>query len=511
MALAAVIACCSVAAEGESRGPADERLNIVLILADDLDVGLLDRALELDLVPNFRRLFHEKAVRFSNAFVTNSLCCPSRATLLSGQYPHNHGALTNLPPEGGVGSFDDSSTLATWIRDAGYRTGYVGKYLNGYGLVDVDGDGRLGQGDTRYVPPGWDDWQALLDISTYRVYNYFINDNGERVHYGTREEDYQTDVLARRAVEFISDSDAIEDDAPFFLSVTPLAPHLELLLTTSHADFDDLWEWNIRPAPRHEGSVDVLPPNPPSFNEADLGDKPPWLQRYPPLDARDYFLLVRQYRNRLESLRAVDDLLLEIVDELDRDDELDRTVLIFTSDNGFLHGEHRLSQKRYPYEESIRVPLYLYAPGMAAARTIDALVLNNDLAPTIADLARAEIPPSVDGTSFLELLETKTPLPWRKRFLIEHFGLTDSLFEVPTYGAIRTGRDDRLLPELLYVAYQDEGESRELYDLVADPFELQSLARDPSALRRTQGGLLDRWLQKFRDCRNGSCRELEFR
>ncbi len=511
VALAAALVSCSIAAAGEGHGLAEERPNVVLIVADDLDVGMLDRALALDLMPNFQHLFHENGVRFSNAFVTNSLCCPSRATLLKGQYPHNHGTLTNFPPDGGVGVFDDSSTLATWLREAGYRTGYVGKYLNGYGLIDVDGDGRLGRGDAAYVPPGWDDWQALLDASTYRVYHYFINDNGERIHYGTREEDYQTDVLARRAVEFVADSDAIADDSPFFLLVTPLAPHLEVFLATSRNDFGDAWEWTIRPAPRHEGSVRVLPPHPPSFNEADLGDKPPWLQTRPALTARDYVLLVRQYRNRLESLRAVDDLILEIVEELERADELDRTLLIFTSDNGFLHGEHRLPQKRYPYQESIRVPLYVYSPEVPARRTIDSLVLNNDLAPTIADLAGAEIPRFVDGSSFLPLLETTTPVPWRKRFLIEHFGLTDSVFEVPTYAAIHTGRDDRLLPDLVYTAYEDDAESRELYDLAADPFELESLHRDSSALRRLQIGLLDRWLRRFRDCRGGSCRELEFR
>jgi len=134
-ALVTALVSCSFSTIGEAGGIAEERLNIVLIVADDLDAGMLDRAVELDLMPHFRRRFHERGVRFSNAFVTNSLCCPSRATLLSGQYPHNHGALTNSPPNGGVGVFDDSSTLATWLREVGYRTGYVGKYLNGYVLV----------------------------------------------------------------------------------------------------------------------------------------------------------------------------------------------------------------------------------------------------------------------------------------------------------------------------------------------------------------------------------------
>ncbi len=508
---AAALSFLSLYNAGEARVRAEGRPNIVLIMADDLEVGTLDRALELDLMPNFRRLFHERGVRFSNAFVTNSLCCPSRATLLSGQYPHNHGSLTNFPPEGGVGAFDDSSTLATWLQEVGYRTGYVGKYLNGYGVTEVDGKPGLSRGDLLYVPPGWDDWQALLDPSTYRVYRYFLNDNGVRIPYGTREEDYQTDILARRALDFIADSEAIEDDSPFFLAVMPLAPHVEVFATTSRDDFGDPWRWTIRPAPRHEGSVRVLPPHPPSFNEADLSDKPLWLQMRPRLTARDYAFLVRQYRNRLESLRAVDDLIAEIVAELDRTGELETTVLIFTADNGFLSGEHRLSQKRYAYEESIRVPLYLHGPDVPKRRTIDALVLNNDLAPAFAEIAGATPTRSVDGRSFAPLLESTSARLWRKRFLVEHFGLTGSVFEVPTYGAIRTGDDGRWLSDLLYVAYRDPGRTRELYDLAADPFELESLHRHPSALRRYQTRRLEEWLGELRHCRAGSCQELEFR
>jgi arylsulfatase A-like enzyme len=148
---------------------------------------------------------------------------------------------------------------------------------------------------------------------------------------------------------------------------------------------------------------------------------------------------------------------------------------------------------------------------MPVRPAIDALVLSNDLAPTIADLAGAQVSRSVDGSSLLPLLESALPVPWRKRFLIEHFGLTESPLEIPTYGAIRTGSDAGLLRDLVYTAYQDEGESRELYDITADPFELRSLHRDPSAPRRLQRQLLDRWLGQLRECREGSCRELEFR
>lgn len=484
--------------------PSTARPNIVVVMADDLDVGSLEKMVELGLMPHFAELFRAQGIRFTNAFVTNSLCCPSRATLLTGQYAHNHGVLSNLIPLGGVTRFEDHSTLATWLQDSGYRTGYVGKYLNGYGASDIDRDGDFDEADRTYVPPGWDDWQGLVDPSTYHVYNYVINDNGVLASHGANEDDYQTDVLARRASEFVAESDQMDDDRPFFLAVLPLVPHFEVFIWTRVDDYRFLWRWTIRPAPRHQGTVDELPPLSPSFNEADVGDKPAWLQAWPRFSITNYLFLVRQYRDRLESLRALDDLLGSLVEQLEQSGELERTVLVFTSDNGFLHGEHRLPQKQYAYEEAIRVPLGIRIPGATGGSTIDALVLNNDLAPTIVDLAGASPGLSMDGRSMVPLLLDPAPATWRKRFLVEHWGATNHILGVPSYAAVRTAPDN-----LLYVEYDDLAQNAEFYDLSVDPFQLQSLHDDPSEERRGQQDTLRWWLGMLRDCGEGSCQALE--
>jgi arylsulfatase A-like enzyme len=505
-------------------GAAAPRLNVVVIMADDLDVHALDTMVALGRMPAFKANFLDSGIRFTQSFVTNALCCPSRATFLTGQYSHNHGALSNTRPNGGVTRLRDESTLATWLDEAGYRTGYIGKYLNGYGLnwVNVP-DSPLPQHDPRYRPPGWDDWQGLVDPTTYRVYNYVISDNGTLVRYGRRRQDYQTDVLAERAASFIT-----RTPGPFFLAVNPLAPHIEVEGVQTYR-WRNSWQWAIRPAPRHEDSVTVglLPALKPSFNEPDLSDKPVWR---PQLDAEDLAGapgtprggLLAQYRSRLASLRAVDDLIQRVFRALRITGRLANTVVIFTSDNGYLYGEHRLSGKLAAYEESIRVPLYVHVPWSAQPRTVDRLVTNADLAPTIAELAGAVPALPVDGRSFAPLLHGETPADWRRRFLVEHWW-NDSVYDMPTFAAVRTGPEDGPTADTLYVEYYDQnyGQAvddvpdpvmfRELYDLQADPFQLDSLHRE--AARTAQMETLSHLLAGLRTCGSASgqtaCREVE--
>ncbi len=493
-------------------------LNIVVIMADDLDVHSLETALQLGLMPAFKEQVADKGVRFTESFVTNSVCCPSRATFLTGQYSHNTGVLSNSGPHGGVARFKDDSTLATWLHDAGYRTGHVGKYLNGYGIDYVTGAvSGVPQYDSTYVPPGWDDWQALVDTTTYRFYGYTINDNRQLV----TPEAYQTDELAARAVDFISESG---DGRPFFLAVMPLAPHVEIAEQGPLERWRDIWRWTTPPAPRHAGSVTLplLPALKPSFNEDDLTDKPLWR---PQLNTEDMLYLLRQYRNRLESLRAVDDLVKRVIDALSAAGQLERTVIIFTSDNGFLYGEHRLGEKLAAYEESIRVPLYVRVPGGSLPQAVELIVLNTDLAPTIAELAGVRPALPVDGRSFAPLLAGQAPSDWRQRFLVEHWW-TDSVFEMPSFSAVRTGGADAPSPSTLYVEYSDQNYDqmkddaphpvmfRELYDLDLDPFQLQSLHRN--AARVPQMALLGQWLRLLRTCGSSPekayrCQDLESR
>ncbi|MDH3463709.1 MAG: sulfatase [Acidimicrobiia bacterium] len=497
------------------------RPNIVVIMADDLSVGFTRELIKLGMMPNLVHYLRDEGISFTGAFVTNSLCCPSRATFLTGQYSHNTSVLTNVPPLGGITRFNDRQTIATWLKAAGYRTGYVGKYLNGYGTADHNHDGSFDALDLRYVPPGWDDWQVTIDtwLDTYRVYDYRLNDNGTLVLHGSAPADYQTDVLSARARDFIAEAESI-DDTPFFLALMPLAPHVEVWPEfTKTAPYQESWKWFIRPAPRHAGTVTIPVPLPPSFNEIDISDKPMWMhpgapRARPIMNWVDYLYLTRQYRSGLESLRAVDDMIGEIFDALSEHGELDNTVVIFTSDNGYLHGEHRMAAKFVAYEESIRVPLYVRVPGSVSPREIDALVLNNDLAPTIAELAGASPGLIADGRSLVPLLNSEATTGWRDKFLVEHWnsGTPD---DVPSYAALRARWPTPGGPlDLLYVEHASPDEDgitniAELYNMSQDPYQLQNLipllGRSGAALVQS----LATMLHELAVCAGAGCRDLE--
>jgi N-acetylglucosamine-6-sulfatase len=487
--------------------------NIVVIMVDDLDVAALNRLVGVGAMPYLQAEMIEPGVTFTNAFVTNPLCSPARATLLTGLYAHNHGVRTNLF-DSGKANFDDRSTLATWLQAAGYVVAHVGKYLNGYGKHDLTGDGWVTAADRQYVPPGWNEWHALLD--PYKMYDYRINHNRLLVKYGSAEDDYQTDVLARHAVQFIDDATRPErGGVPFYLQVMAVAPHVELPLLSA---LQSPWQWDIRPAPRHEGTLPLSLPRPPSFNEADVSDKPAWVQEHRrPMTLLDILGTIRRYRHRLESMRAVDDLIGDVVSALRRAAVLDNTVLIFTSDNGYLHGEHRMTEKLAAYEESIRVPLIVRVPWTSRA-SLSQVIVNNDLAPTIAELAGARPAFEVDGTSFVPLLRDGT-LSWRRRFLIEHWQalpvLADTrlsmLLDLPTYWGVRT-RDigPAGVREALYLNYEDAAQTPEFYDLTTDPYQLESLHADADPRRVTEQQALATWSDRLRSCRGAQCASLEF-
>jgi arylsulfatase A-like enzyme len=464
--------------------PAETRPNLVVIMADDLDPKTLQTMIDAGMMPNFVSTFVQGGVAFPNCFATNPICAPSRATFLTGRYSHNHGVHHNGGVgSGGVTAMDHESTIATWLRKAGYRTGHVGKFLNGYGTSTAP----------TWVPSGWDDWQGLVDPTTYTVYNYKINDNGFVVQYGSAESDYQTDVLARRAVRFIDRSERWADDKPFFLVVTPLAPHVEV---AGGLPVGNIWTWTIRPAPRHIGTTEAFPlPQPPSFNEADVTDKPQWVQDRPLLTAAEIQALTRKYRDRLASLRAVDDMIGSIVTALKQRGEYERTVLLFTADNGYLYGEHRLPEKMYAYEESVRIPLYVRVPGLAGGQVRPQVVLNNDLAPTLAALGNAIPGHVVDGRSFVPVL-AGTATAWRERFLVEHWLGVSAKVEAPTYSVVRTGPAAAQIPDRLYVEYRaPEWGAKEFYDRTLDPYERESRHADPATAGERE--TLKAWLNKL--------------
>jgi N-acetylglucosamine-6-sulfatase len=508
LASLAVPADTGIAAEVAATRP-----NIVIVLADDLDTHSLKRMVNLGLMPALKSKVIDSSTQFTNSFVTTAWCCPSRATLFTGLYSHNHHVFSNGGRLGGVQRFDDSSHLALWLQKSGYRTGLVGKYLNNYGN---DEDPTTPVDDPGYVPPGWNDWQGLMDeavdgLRAFQMYNYTIVDNGRLVRHGTAPSDYQTDVIARRARQFVNESEALNDARPFFLLVAPTAPHLEMPTPVMSGCTDSMWDVTVRPAPRHVGTLpdSVQLPRPPSFNEPDLSDKPSWFRRIPLMTTRDIGCLKRQYRDRLTSLRAVDDLVRSLVDTLQANGEWANTVFIFTSDNGYFYGHHRLTDKVLGYEESIRVPLYIRAPGFPAQSTTR-VALNNDLAPTVTAFASIAPGLRVDGRSLLPLLRNPLETRWRKRFLVEYLGKVEADIRPPRvpFSAVRTtGLSRTTPPNQFYVEWADGLGSSEFYDLASDPYQLRSQHANPAWA--TVRNMLAGWLGQFRTCGGGSCQSLE--
>jgi len=406
-----------------SAAPADPPPNVVLIVTDD------QRWDTLWAMPNVQSLLGSRGVTFSNAFVVNPTCCPSRASILTGRYSHSTGVWTNDPPYGGFTAFDDSSTLATWLDDRGYRTALMGKYLNGYHEVGTR---------TQYIPPGWDRWWAFLSPG---YFDYTVNDGGVLRTYGADPTDYSTDVMAAEAVDFIT-----QNQQPFFLYFAPKAPHLP-----------------STPAPRHADAFADLPPwRPASWNETKIADKPRWLRRVASLTDADAAALDGRRIDMLRTLLALDEAVGDIVTALEQNGSLADTMIVFTSDNGYAWGEHRWKRKGAPYDEVIRVPSVVRFDRVGTIGTVDPhLVLNIDLAPTIADAVGFDAP-GAEGMSLLRLLRSEAP-PWRHDLLVEH-----SASRVPSFCALRSKRYS-------YVRYSTGEE--ELYDLFRDPLQLKNQAR----------------------------------
>lgn len=429
----------TVLAGGPARAqePEDDPPSILLIVTDD------QRWDTLWAMPEVRRSLVGPGVTFSNAFTTSPLCCPSRASILTGGFPHTTGVYTQGLPHGGFKSFEDSTTIATELDEAGYGTGYFGKYLDSY-----QSDALAG-----YVPPGWDRWVAFVHAD---YLGYGLTVDGEVVRYGEEPEDYSTDVLAAQADAFLRTS-----SGPVFAVFAPAAPHAPAVPAAIDRNrFDDLAAWR-----------------PPSFDEADRTDKPRYVRAFRRLGDDRIAALETLRRNQYRSLQAVDRAVGRLLGALADTGRLDDALIVFTSDNGLLWGEHRWLKKEVPYDEAIRVPLVVRADALVAPHVDEHLVANIDLAPTIAEAAGVELP-EADGASLMPLLRGQR-VRWRPAVLIEHVRGTNP---VPSYCAVRTAR-------FLYARY-GTGE-RELYDLETDPWQLESLAGQRPALEARLEGALE--------------------
>jgi N-acetylglucosamine-6-sulfatase len=396
--------------------------NVVLILTDD------QRFDSLKVMASVQHHLVAKGMTLRRAFVTDPLCCPSRATILTGRFAHTTGVYTNAPPHGGWSVFraSESRTIAKALDDAGYRTGLIGKYINGY------------RGDTGSVPDGWDRFFAFSGPTGYYDYEMF-DDNRGMLSFGSDPADYATDVVRRRAVSFIRGTPT---DQPLFLLVAPFAPH-----------------GPFTPAPRHIGDFAGAPVHlNPAINE-DVSDKPAYL-RGRPIVANA--VIAKRFRRQWATLLAVDGLVDKVMSALAETGRANNTLVIFTSDNGLANREHRWWAKEVPYEVSVRVPMVVRYPTVIPAGTVSrALVSNVDIAPTIADFTGA--PLSAEGVSLAPVLTDETSSV-RSSIVLEHVKLgTDA----PTYCGVRT----RSFTFARYATGEEE-----LYDLRDDPWQLRNVA-----------------------------------
>jgi len=462
--------------------PGPRRANIVFVLTDDLAENLVP------YMPHVLAMERD-GVSFSNYFVTDSLCCPSRASIFTGRYPHDTRVYDNSPPEGGYSVFreqgEERETFAVALQRQGYATALMGKYLNGYkpngavaglGVGATAGDGAslavAAQGPPG-VPPGWSEWDVAGD--GYPEYGYHMNSDGRVRAYGFGVRDYLTDVIARKGLAFIDRAAARRQ--PFMLELATFAPHSPYI-----------------PARRDYGEFPGLgAPRTPAFNAVG-SEEPAWLRDFAPLGPGQIAQIDAKFRMRAQAVQAVDRMIGEIEAELEAKGLARSTYIVFSSDNGLHMGEHRLRPgKLTAFDTDVKVPLVVVGPGVPAGRTVRAMSENIDLCPSFEELAGAPVPPSVDGHSLVGLIHGRRAAGWRRAILIEHHGRVHDDADPdlplrgsgnpPSYEALRTAHS-------LYVEYVT-GE-REYYNLRSDPFELHNLAAHlrPRRLRRLHAALL---------------------
>jgi N-acetylglucosamine-6-sulfatase len=436
VAAAAILAAAALTATPPPRAH-DRRLNIVVILTDDQSFDTLPS--DPPALPWLQSQIRNRDAHwlwFPEAFIQTPLCCPSRATILSGRYSRHTHVRTNDDGE----LFDETQTIATWLHDAGYFTGLIGKYLNRYPFERGP-----------YIPPGWDRWVVKRNTAATTTYsNFGLVDQGVALQTSDAAATYATDLFADHAIDFLRTA---PDDRPFFLYFATSAPHPP-------------WTPPLRHAGAFSGQQLAVAP---SVDERNVSEKPLWVRKLRPVDSSERAGFLADRRHEAETLLAVDDAVERIVGQIAADGDLDRTVIFFLTDNGFSFGQHRIRGKRCPYEECIRTPFAVRMPG-ADAHDVPGLISNVDLAPTIADLAGVRPGQLVDGRSFAPAL------------LGERWNAPGGVFlewagdrEIPPWQGVRT--DD--------FAYIESADGTvELYDITgaigaADPFELRSRATDP--------------------------------
>lgn len=445
--------------------------NVVFILADDLDWQLFSE------IPRLAAL-QDQGMTFTHHVVTDSLCCPSRTSILRSQYIHNHRVISNTSATGGgwptfKALGEEADSLPVWLQNAGVTTALFGKYLNDYPAAT--------EATTRVVPPGWTKWAVPVSRGdSYEGYDYILNTDGKLKRHGSKAEDFLNDVITDRAVDFIS-------TAPdgFFLELSTYNPH--------------------KPSPVAERNkathLDAVAPRNASYNVG-VTNEPGWMRRIAPLSEWKQWQLDQLWRQRAQSAESVADSVDAVRAELERTGHADDTLVVVTSDNGYHAGAHGLSNgKRTAFQEDTVVPMIVLGPGVTPGARVDAMTSTVDLGPTFTQLLGAQAPDWVDGRSLVDILTTgAAPQGWRTAALSESMGRStpdDPDYQAqapPPFSALRT-------QQWLFVVYRD-GE-RELYDLAADPNEMNNIISSADPVLVTN---LYSQLQAMRSCAGASCR-----
>lgn len=447
--------------------------NVVMVLADDLDWKLFEQ------IPRLAAL-KERGMTFTNHTVVDSLCCPSRVTIMRGQYIHNHQVISNIEATGGGWPTfqrlnEDEDCLPVWLDDAGVTTALYGKYLNEY---------PTRPGGIRYVPPGWDEWAVPISRGdSYSGYSYTLNDNGNLVRYGTKPQDFLNDVLNDKARSFISST-----EEPFFLYLSNYTPHKPFAT-----------------APRHLGAhAGTVAPRTPAYNSYGVNE-PEWLAEFTKLSKWKLSTLDNVWRKRARSAETVADSVEAVLAELQATGRDKDTLVVLTSDNGYHVGEYRMPKgKRTPYAADTVVPMIAIGPGIPAGVEVSEMTSTIDLAPTFTELLGGNTPDWVDGRSLAPFLAAgQAPENWRNAALSESIGETNKddpdylPYIPPPFSALRTER-------WLYVEYDDG--SKALYDRLTDPYELNNIvdSTDPEFV-----AALSRQLAQLDDCAGPSCKNAD--
>ncbi len=459
-----------------SRTPAFERPvekpNLLMVTVDDLSY------LDMDYLPQVRKLVERTGVSFSDAVAPTPICVPARASLLTGQYAHNHGARTIEGPHGGYAAFDDSSTLATSLQDAGYSTVLAGKYLNGYGEGDTRGD----------VPPGWDQWRATVDPSTYNFRSPKFNVNGEVI----KSKGYSSNVITEHAQAGIAAERA--SGKPWFTWVNYVAPHHGA--PSGPDDPKKLYPGTDAalsvtvPEGRDRGFYGNVPiPERPNLFPGDVSG----YAKGSPARGRSSDLKKKAlriaYQRRIEAVRGLDRNIASLLGSLKKSGELKRTLVVFTSDNGYSAGYHNINGKLWHYDESLRIPVLMSGPGVPRGRTVRTPVTNPDIGATLLAAAGARPPRPLDGIDIMPWLrapEQVRPIPvggWRvtdgNRRL--WYGIRVGSW---TYARLHTGQV-------------------EVYDRSSDPYEQRNLAREPAFADTVKA--LTVLSDRYQDCAASTC------